>query len=70
MFNQRPAKPEHIAGVLKALTKKGVNTPKKISEESGLTLTAVTGAISKLEADGQVKTIRQNKTPRLIVELR
>jgi DNA-binding MarR family transcriptional regulator len=70
MFNQRPVKPEHITGVLKALSKKGVNTPKKIAEESGLTLTAVTGAISKLETDGKVRTTRQNKTPRLIVELK
>jgi DNA-binding MarR family transcriptional regulator len=58
-------KPEHIDGVLKALKGQDLQTPQEIARRSGLSLTAVTGALGQLERTGEVRIVRQSTTPKL-----
>ena len=69
LFNSRKARPEHLEKLTKAL-KKGVwLTPNDLVKISGLTLTAVYGAINHLERQGGINVTRQDKTPKMQVSL-
>ncbi len=70
MFNQRKAKPEHIQGFLGSIKKGEITTPYEIVKRSKLSLTAVQGVISELEAQNKIEVIRQSKTPKMQVKLR
>ncbi len=70
IFNQRKARPEHIAAFLKAIKKDEIITPYEIVKRSGLSLTAVQGVISEFENQNKIEVIRQNKTPRLQIRLK
>ena len=68
-FNQLKAKPEHIREVVNTLKGGECLAPHQIAKLSGLSLTAVYGAIAHLEVEGKIRVIRQNKTPKLRASL-
>lgn len=69
MFNTRKAKAEHIEMLLGCLKPGELVPPQEIVARTGLSLTAVRGAIEELEASKQLATVRQNTTPKLRVGL-
>ncbi len=52
--NTRPPRPEHIEGVLNALADGDTYTPQEIAKRSGLSLTAVSGAVNQLAKERRV----------------
>ena len=68
-FNRLPPKPEHLSGVLEVLKDGYPHTPKAIAESSGLSLTAVHGAVARLAKEGEVELLEQATTPKLRVKL-
>lgn len=70
IFNQRKAKPEHIAAFLKAVKRDEIITPYEIVKRSSLSLTAVQGVISEFENLNKIEIIRQNDTPRMRIRLK
>jgi DNA-binding transcriptional ArsR family regulator len=68
-FNSRPARPEDIRGVLRALEDGEYHTPIDIATLGRLTQTAVLVALSKMEAEGQVEVRRQGPSPKVLVRL-
>lgn len=68
-FNNRKAKPEHLAELLTTLSKDNFLTPNDIFKISNLTLTATYGAIEELELQKMIVVVRQNKTPKMQVKL-
>jgi hypothetical protein len=69
-FNNLKARPEHLEKLLKSLKGGKTLTPNDIVKNTGLSLTAVYGAISHLELSGKIGVERQNKTPKMRVSLR
>jgi len=70
MFNKRKARPEHIQGFLNSIKMGETTTPYEIVKRTNLSLTAVQGVISELEAQGKIEVIRQNKTPKMRFKLK
>jgi transcription initiation factor IIE alpha subunit len=69
-FNNLRAKPEHLKKLADTLEDGASLTPNEIVKISGLSLTAVYGAIGHLESQGMIVCVRQNKTPKLRVSLK
>jgi DNA-binding MarR family transcriptional regulator len=69
MFNTLKPTPEHIEALLSCLSDRQQKSPTDIAKQSGLTLTAVNGAVSQLEQENLVIVHRQNKTPKVLVSI-
>lgn len=69
MFNKRQPKPEHLEKFMDSLKPEELVTLQEIVKRSGLSLTAVTGAVDDLQRQGKIKVIRQNKTPKVQIGL-
>lgn len=70
MHNPLPPRPEHIEGVINAISDGKLHSPKWIATKANLTLTAVKGALTYLERTKKLRVARQERSPKLLVALK
>jgi len=70
MYKPLPPRPEHIDGVIEAISDGKLHSPKWISARAKLTLTAVKGALAYMERTMKIRVVRQARSPKLLVALK